>query len=161
MTANMRANMTATRSTSFQQPRFSGANALSFSPQHGDFDSLAARPNRGTSPRLRLVATTPRPAIVVRPRPTAAVYRRRRLAVLVAAVALVLAAAQATTVLGGNPLAAPGHRPAVVTVTPGETLWSAVERLAPGSDPRPIVDRLTQVRGTSTVQVGERITLKG
>ncbi len=164
MTANMTSNMTATRNRQdhlSHQPRFSGANALAYNPQQGELDHIAARPNRGTPPRLRLVATTPRPAIVVRPRPTAAVYRRRRLAVLVAAVALVLAAAQATTVLGGNPLAASGHRPAVVTVAPGDTLWSVVETLAPGSDPRQIVDRLAQERGTSTLQIGERITLKG
>ena len=95
MTANMTANMTATRNRQdhlSHQPRFSGANALAYNPQQGELDHIAARPNRGTPPRLRLVATTPRPAIVVRPRPTAAVYRRRRLAVFVAAVALVLAA---------------------------------------------------------------------
>ena len=152
--------MTAVRITSAQhQPQFSGANALSFNPQRVEFDQIAARPNRGTPPRLRLVAPTPRPAMGLRPRPTAAVFRRRRIGVLVAVVALVLAAAQATTVLGGNPLAAPGHRPAVVTVAPGDTLWSVVERLAPDADPRPIVDRLAHERGTSLVQVGERLTL--
>ncbi len=80
--------------------------------------------------------------------------------------------------LGGSPLAAPERRPAsvstldaaaggergtdgaaTVVVRPGDTLWSIVTRLAPGDDPRPLVDELSDARGAAPLQVGERIQL--
>ena len=59
----------------------------------------------------------------------------------------VVVAAQAGAALGGSPLAAPERRPASstvvdVTVRPGDSLWSIVERTFPGDDPRPMVDEL-------------------
>ena len=67
--------------------------------------------------------------------------------------------------LGGGPLAAPGEQPAaangkphVYLVRPGDTLWSIAARLAKGSDPRPVMDRLASHVGP-TLQVGQRIVL--
>ena len=134
--------------------RVVGATALA--PDHLHQTEIAPRRAGTTPPRLRLVTTTPRPDAVVRPRPTAAVYRRRRIGVAVAAAALVLVAAQAATALGGHSLASPERRPAaVVTVRPGDSLWTIAERLAPGSDPRPTVDRLQAQLGSTVLQPGQ------
>ncbi|HEY8217176.1 MAG TPA: hypothetical protein VIH82_08580 [Acidimicrobiia bacterium] len=73
-------------------------------------------------------------------------------------------AARAGVALGGSPLAAPERRPAsssTVVARPGDTLWAIVSRLAPGEDPRPLVDELVAQRGTATLQPGERIRLPG
>lgn len=150
----------ATRATEHpvRHHRTSGANALAVDR------SLDPAPRRtgSTPPRLRLVTTPPRPAAVVRPRPTAAVYRRRRLGVAVAAAALALVVAQAATVLGGHSLATPEHRPAaVVTVRPGDTVWSVAERLGTGTDTRAVADRLVRQLGTTVIQPGQRIRLAG
>ena len=137
--------------------RVVGANALAPDLRPSE---IAPRRAGTTPPRLRLVTTPPRPAVVVRPRPTAAVYRRRRIAVAVAAGALALVVAQAATALGGHSLATPERRPAaVVTVRAGDSLWTIAERLAPGSDPRPTVDRLQARLGSTVLQPGQRISL--
>jgi hypothetical protein len=122
---------------------------------------IAPRRAGTTPPRLRLVTTVPRPAPVVRPRPTAAVYRRRRIGVAVAVAALALVVAQAATALGGGSLASPERRPAAITVQAGDSLWSIAERMAPGEDPRPIVDRLQARLGSTVLQPGQRIALAG
>jgi hypothetical protein len=136
--------------------RIVGANALA--PELRSTE-IAPRRAGSTPPRLRLVTTPPRPAVVVRPRPTAAVYRRRRIGVAVAAAALALVVAQAATALGGHSLASPERRPAAVTVRAGDSLWTIAERLAPGADPRPMVDRLQAQLGSTVLQPGQRITL--
>ena len=61
---------------------------------------------------------------------------------------------------GGN-LAATERLPHVqqVVVEPGDSLWSIVQRVAPGHDPRPIVDAIADARGTSAVEVGETLTV--
>jgi nucleoid-associated protein YgaU len=106
----------------------------------------------------------PRAAIARTRRPSPRVIRRRRLAVVGVALGLVVAAAQAGDALGGSPLAAPERRPASeystvveVTVRPGDTLWSIVERLFPTRDPRPVVDQLVAVRHGAAVIPGEVI----
>ena len=46
------------------------------------------------------------------------------------------------------------------TVKPGDTLWSIARRIAPGQDPRPVVERLiadNHLRGT--LQAGQAIHL--
>jgi hypothetical protein len=101
----------------------------------------------------------PRAAIARARRPSTAVYWRRRLAVVGMAVALVVVAAQAGDALGGSPLAAPERRPAStvveVTVRPGDSLWSIVERTFPGDDPRPRVDELMDARDGAPLVPGE------
>jgi hypothetical protein len=88
------------------------------------------------------------------------VYRRRRLAAVALGIGAVLAVGHAGAALGGTSLATPGARPRVVThiVQPGDTLWSVARDLAPGADPRPVVDALSQARQASTLVPGETLT---
>jgi len=91
---------------------------------------------------------------------TAAVYRRRRFAAAAIVVGAVLAVGHAGVALGGTSLAAPDARPRVVShvVEPGDTLWSVAEELAPGTDPRPVVDALIDARGDAPLVPGETVT---
>jgi hypothetical protein len=92
-------------------------------------------------------------------------YWRRRIVVAVLAIGLVLVMAQAGAALGGSssPLATSERRPAVVSVVvePGDSLWSIARRLAPGSDPRPVVDALVAARHGTTVVPGETVEWGG
>ena len=73
---------------------------------------------------------------------------------------LVVVVGQASAALGGSSLAPAERRPQVETVVvePGDTLWSIAKRLAPGSDPRDVVDALVQARGTTALLPGETLT---
>jgi hypothetical protein len=106
-----------------------------------------------------LAHRVPRAAIARTQSPGRARYWRRRLAVVGVAAGLVVVAAQAGDALGGSPLAAPGRRPAPavveVTVRPGDTLWSIVERTFPGQDPRTRVDDLVRARHGTALVPGE------
>jgi Tfp pilus assembly protein FimV len=106
-----------------------------------------------------------------------AVYWRRRIVVAVLAIALVLVMAQAGAALGGASLASPERRPADASasgstagssagsrstvVRPGDSLWSVASRLAPGSDPRPVVDALAEARHGTVLTPGETIEWDG
>jgi Tfp pilus assembly protein FimV len=46
-------------------------------------------------------------------------------------------------------------------VQPGDTLWSIAQRLAPGQDPRAVVDLLVQAHGGPTIQPGDVIDWAG
>ena len=95
---------------------------------------------------------------------TRAVYLRRRVTAVLLGVMLVLVMAQAGAALGSSTLAAPERRPAVVdhtTVRPGDSLWSVAQRLAPGEDPRPVVDALEQARHGAVLTPGERVEWGG
>ncbi|HEU0088969.1 MAG TPA: LysM peptidoglycan-binding domain-containing protein [Pseudonocardiaceae bacterium] len=48
---------------------------------------------------------------------------------------------------------------AVVQVGAGETVWDVAQRVAPGSDPRAVVERIRQLNGMSgsAVQPGQRL----
>ena len=86
-----------------------------------------------------------------------AVYLRRRLVALLLGIALVLVMAQAGAALGGSTLAAPERRPTALDhtiVRPGDSLWSVAQRLAPGDDPRPVVDALAQARHGEPLSAG-------
>lgn len=51
--------------------------------------------------------------------------------------------------------------PQAVTVAPGETLWGIARRLAPGQDPRPVVEqivRLNELDGGG-LQAGQQLLL--
>lgn len=50
---------------------------------------------------------------------------------------------------------------AVHVVQPGDTLWSIAAVVAPGSDPRPIVDELARRSGGAGLQPGQRISIDG
>jgi hypothetical protein len=108
-----------------------------------------------------------RPAVAagraeVAPRAT---FWRRRLAVAVLVIGLVFAMAQAGAALGGgsSTLATPERRPAVVSVVvrAGDSLWSIAQRLAPGRDPRPVVDALVEARHGATLVPGETVEWGG
>jgi hypothetical protein len=111
-----------------------------------------------------------------------AVYWRRRIVVAVLAIALVLVMAQAGAALGGASLASPERRPADASaavssagtstgsrstdsrstvVRPGDSLWSVASRLAPGGDPRPVVDALAEARHGTVLTPGETIEWDG
>jgi hypothetical protein len=118
--------------------------------------AVAAGPDRA----LRARATT-RPVHCVAPVPRAT-FVRRRLVVALVGVVLVLVTARAGGALGSGSLAAPERRPTSadvvrVTVRPGDSLWSIATRLAPGEDPRPVVDELEQARHGRPLQPGETI----
>jgi hypothetical protein len=88
------------------------------------------------------------------------VYRRRRLAAAAVVLGAFMAVLHAGAALGGSTLATPERRPHVasVVVEPGDTLWSVAEELAPGRDPRQVVDAIAAARGTSVIVPGETIT---
>ena len=95
---------------------------------------------------------------------TRAVYLRRRVTAVLLGMVLVLVMAQAGAALGGSTLAAPERRPAVLEhtiVRPGDSLWSVAQRLAPGEDPRPVVDALEQARHGEPLVPGERVEWGG
>ena len=115
--------------------------------------------------RTRRARTTTRPVHRAVP-VTRVTYWRRRIAVVLAGLALVLVMAQAGAALGGSSLAAPERHPTsphlvTVVVRPGDSLWSIAARLAPGEDPRPVVDELEAARHGAPLQPGETIEWSG
>ena len=93
-----------------------------------------------------------------------AVYVRRRVTAGLLGIGMVLAMAQAGAALGSSALAAPERRPADpphTVVRPGDSLWSVAARLAPGEDPRPVVDALADSRNGAPLVVGERVEWTG
>jgi hypothetical protein len=107
------------------------------------------------------------------------VYLRRRIAVLLLAALLFgLLALGATRAVEGvaamrsaptsgsaadptGAAATAGGVAGVYVVQPGDTLWSIAERVVPGEDPRPIVDRLAEQAGGSALRPGQRLSLAG
>ncbi|MBM3673213.1 MAG: LysM peptidoglycan-binding domain-containing protein [Actinobacteria bacterium] len=114
-------------------------------------------------PTARVCA--PRPATTRGRRVSRATYRRRRLLAAVLVLGAVVVMGEAGVALGGTPLAAPERRPAPsagpteVVVRPGDTLWTIVERLHPGDDPRLLVDELSAARNGAPLVVGETIVV--
>lgn len=103
---------------------------------------------------------SPHPAMLRRAkRLRVARFRRRRIAVVVIALGIVVTANQAVGALGGSNFTQPGRLPAVTSYVaqPGDTLWSVAEQIAPGEDPRPVVDALIRARGGSDLYPGETI----
>jgi hypothetical protein len=96
-----------------------------------------------------------------------ATFWKRRVVVVLLAVALVLVMARAGAALGGSTPAAPERHPAhssqaaSTIVRPGDSLWSVAERLAPGDDPRPVVDALSEARHGTVLTPGETISWDG
>jgi LysM repeat protein len=81
------------------------------------------------------------------------------LALAVAAVGglLLLVAHLSTPSAAPRPVIAPG---AVVTVLPGDTLWSIAGQVAPGRDPRRVVEHLRDVNHLTSVSLTPGQTLK-
>ncbi|WP_243232606.1 LysM peptidoglycan-binding domain-containing protein [Microbacterium sp. CIAB417] len=107
-----------------------------------------------TAPSIR------RPAAATRLRLTA---RGRR--VLLALAALPLAIGLAFAALSGGSAYAGGDEVTAsfetVTVMPGDTLWSIAEDVAPGVDPREVVDALRQLNllDGGVLMVGEELAI--
>ncbi len=133
----------------------------------------AGRERRPAAPvRLRPVDSRPvdsRPVgpRVVRPaRPRLRLTRRgRALAAAVAVLATLtmsLAVTERMQALHEPASVVPATAPVEVVVAPGETLWSIAERVAPGRDPRGVVDQIRRVndlRG-GEVQAGQTLRLR-
>ncbi len=101
-------------------------------------------------------------------------YWRRRAVVAVMVVALLFVMARAGAALGGAAPADPERHPAqssatasvndtdkITVVRPGDSLWSVAQRLAPGDDPRPVVDALSEARHGTVLTPGETISWDG
>jgi hypothetical protein len=123
-----------------------------------------ARPRPTTSPRRADATGAARVA-------SRSIYWRRRLVVVAAAVLLVLVMARAGVALGAAAPVASEHHPAAThvatdaasstVVRPGDSLWTVAERLAPGDDPRPVVDALASSRRGVVLTPGETISWDG
>ena len=57
----------------------------------------------------------------------------------------------------GAVVAGPGDR--VVVASPGDSLWSIAESIAPESDPRPVVAALIEANGSDSLQIGQQIVI--
>jgi hypothetical protein len=116
-------------------------------------------------PRLALVGA-PRAAVRCSPRTTRATYLRRRVLAVVVVLGILVAVGKVGAALGGSPLVTPERPPASQSangyvVQPGDSLWSIAQTLAPGADPRPLVDELARARGNAPLRPGEVIRLRG
>ncbi len=115
-------------------------------------------------PRLALVGE-PRAAVRCSPRTTRATHLRRRVLAVVVVLGILVAVGKVGATFGGSPLVTPERPPASQPVSfvvqPGDSLWSIAERIAPGSDPRPIVDALARDRGDVALRPGEVVEYRG
>ncbi|MFZ4585749.1 MAG: hypothetical protein ACOYNI_11045 [Acidimicrobiia bacterium] len=89
---------------------------------------------------------------------------RRRFVAVVVLVGMLFAGGRAAYGALGGPHLAPSGRPASsaavahTTVRPGDSLWSVARRLAPGRDPRVVVDALAAERHGALLTPGEEVT---
>ena len=83
--------------------------------------------------------------------------------VLVAGLVLLLLAAFSLgrTAAEGSVDAGTAPQVSTMTVAPGETLWQIASRLAPGQDPRPVVDQLRRLNDLSSAELraGQQLLL--
>lgn len=130
-------------------------------------------------PSVRPVGPSPRPAGASGPagRPQlrlipggqsaaarAATFRRRRIVAALLLVTVLVVAVQLAQVAAGwaGGLAGPGSAPiegptTVVEARPGDTLWTLARQVHPAGDIRPVVDAMQADRGSTDVQVGDRV----
>jgi Tfp pilus assembly protein FimV len=94
--------------------------------------------------------------------PRARLTRRGRFVLLALAVLVLLAVisiggtgSQAATYVENGPSLQQ------TTVQPGDTLWSVAQRIAPGNDPREVVDQIRRINHltTSSLQAGQQLLL--
>jgi Tfp pilus assembly protein FimV len=83
------------------------------------------------------------------------------LAALPAAIALSLAVVSGGAALASRDAGAPASSVPSVTVRAGDSLWSIAERVAPGSDPRDVVDAIVRLNALDGVGLtpGERLAI--
>lgn len=65
---------------------------------------------------------------------------------------------QGVAAVGAGP-ATPGSGESVYIVRPGDSLWSIAAGLAPGEDPRPLVDALARRNGGTGIEAGQRLVV--
>ncbi|MEZ3159787.1 LysM peptidoglycan-binding domain-containing protein [Microbacterium sp. BWT-B31] len=75
------------------------------------------------------------------------------LAALPAAVALAAAIVGGGAALASRDAGAPAGTFETVTVQPGDTLWAIAEGVAPGSDPRDVVDAIVRLNALGSVGI--------
>jgi hypothetical protein len=94
--------------------------------------------------------------------PRAHLTARGRAVVVVGLVLLLLAAfSLGRTGAQGSTEVQPRVQLEQTTVLPGDTLWGVAKRLAPGQDPRPVVDQIRRLNGLSgaELQAGQQLLL--
>jgi hypothetical protein len=97
-----------------------------------------------------------------RPSPRAHLTRRGRAVVVAGLVLLLLAAfSLGRTGAEGSTEVQPRVQLEQTTVLPGDTLWAVAKRIAPGQDPRPVVDQIRRLNGLSgaELQAGQQLLL--
>lgn len=112
----------------------------------------AARHGRERPPSVPLVAPV---------RSTHLTARGRLAAVLMLALLLLAAFSLGRTVAEGSTAAAAPPRLEEVVVQPGDTLWAVAQRIAPGQDPRPVVDQIRRLNQlpSAQLQAGQQLLL--
>lgn len=123
----------------------------------------AARPAGCPSVRVA-VRPLPRPVPPRQgPAPTGTHLTTRGRVVVVAVLVLLLLGAFSLGRTGaeGSTEVQPQVAVEQTTVLPGETLWAVAKRLAPGQDPRPVVDQIRRLNDLSSgeLQAGQQLLL--
>jgi hypothetical protein len=87
-------------------------------------------------------------------------WRRRIVALSIVGGVLAVVRPAAGAISGGAGPTTPPHPRKAVTyvIQPGDSLWTAARALAPGKDPRPVVQALEEARHGRMPQVGEVIS---
>ena len=107
-------------------------------------------PTMASVPPLRFAPVTPE------------TYRRRRLAVLAVVAGMVLGLASFGRQADATPTAEARAADAIIVIVqPGDTLWAIAESLDPGADPRSLVDALSDLAGSSSLQPGQQLVIPG
>jgi hypothetical protein len=123
---------------------------------------ITFEPDRSTEPDRSACETSPVPARSMRPSDgiSAEVYRRRRLAVVAVLVGLILGMMSwGRSADAARTPAAEDAQSITYLVQPGDTLWTIALDLAPGEDPRPLVDALDEISGGALLQPGQRLVI--
>jgi hypothetical protein len=88
--------------------------------------------------------------------------RRGRLVLLAGLVVLLFAAFSLGRVgAEGTTSSVPAAQLETTTVQPGETLWGVAKRLAPGQDPRPVVEQIRRINALpdAGLRAGQQLLL--
>lgn len=106
---------------------------------------------------------SPRP-VVPRTRLRLTTRGRRALAFVVAlpvSVAVAIAVISGGSALAGREGGAPEGTFSAVVVAPGDSLWSIAERVAPGADPRDVVDAIVRLNALdgAGLQAGQSLAI--
>jgi hypothetical protein len=119
----------------------------------------ATRPAGCRSAVVTARPVPPRPEQAPAQRGTHLTTRGRVVAVLVLALLLLGAFSLGRTGAEGSTTVQPQLE--TVVVMPGDTLWAVAQRLAPGEDPRPVVDQIRELNDlrSAELQVGQQLLL--